>query len=570
MPSSPSNRFALGLLIILGISALSGTIFSSNDSIEGNRLMAGERMVFVEDITATWCGYCPAASEGLKDLSYQRDDFRFITLIDDRVEDAAERTQQYNPEGYPTVMFDGGYDEQIGAVSSGDEYNDNIDNCLARETPDISMDVVVYDMGGSELSIAVTTRNHGTEDYTGILKVMIVEKVSRYLDADGNNYPNSMLAYAMDGWVNMVPEQEHVLTETWTGSEVVDMMGDDFGDIDPNNIVIYAAMFNERENYKTRMGVPPSYYVANYCDYVAEGFPMEMGDGPTVEIASPRDGSTVSGTVTISAEVTAESGIEAVEVKIGQGSWNEMSLDGDEYVYEWITTEERNGEISISVKATDEQDLSGIDNIDVTVENEGAPTPPEISSLTHTPIFPREGDTITINLEVDVYDTSITSVEAVICLDGTCLPPKDMFSHGADRYSLEIGPYEAGQTVTYHVVIEDSEGYIIESPEKEFTIQESAIAPDDDDTSPDDDTISDDDSIGSVQESNDQTPILIAGGVIALIIFVVAIILIALSVMRKGEKVQESRQLFDKPPSPMEAQEMASEDLELETGIQVK
>jgi len=145
------------------------------------------------------------------------------------------------------------------------------------------------------------------------------------------------------------------------GSDIQDMLGDDFGDIDPDNIVVYAAMFNAKDNYKTRMGVPPTYYTANYCDYVAEGFPVEMGDAPTVEITSPRDGGTVSDTVTITAEVTAEIEIEIVEVKIEQGSWMEMDLEGSEYVYEWDTTEVSNRDISISIKATDDLGLSGID-----------------------------------------------------------------------------------------------------------------------------------------------------------------------------------------------------------------
>jgi hypothetical protein len=572
MYSRISKLLAIGLMMTIGLSLLSIVLPGPIEDAEGARFMAGSRMVFVEDITATWCGYCPAASEGLKDLSNQRDDFRFITLVDDRVEDAAARNQEYNPSGFPTVMFDGGYDEQVGAVSSGDEYSDNIDNCLERETPDISIEVTVYDMGGSELSIEVTANNYETEAYNGILKVMIVEKVSRYLDADGNNYPNSMLAYAIDNTVSVGAGEETTVTESWIGSDVEDMLGDDFGDIDPNNIVVYAAMFNENENYKTRMGVPPSYYVANYCDYVAEGFPMEMGDAPTVEITSPGDGSTVSDTITITAEVTAESGIETVEVKMGQGSWMEMYLDGDEYLYEWDTTEERNGDTGISVKATDDQGLSGIDNIDVTVENEGAPTPPEISSLTHTPLFPKEGDTITINLEIDVYDTSITSAEAVICLDGTCLPPKDMFEQSMDRYSLEIGPYEGGQIVTYHVVIEDSEGNILESSEKEFSIQESIVQPDDDDDiAPDDDAVvDDDDATGDVQGSADQTPLLIIGGIIGLIIFIVVIIVIVLSIIRRGEKEQETQQSYNTPSPPVYAGEIVDEELELESGIQVK
>jgi len=87
----PIRNLALTVFTIYALLVVSGTALTSGDGVGGNQFMASSRLVFVEDITATWCGYCPAASEGLKDLSYDRDDFRFITLIDDRVEDASER-----------------------------------------------------------------------------------------------------------------------------------------------------------------------------------------------------------------------------------------------------------------------------------------------------------------------------------------------------------------------------------------------------------------------------------------------------------------------------------------------
>jgi len=402
-------------------------------------------------------------------------------------------------------MFDGGYDEQVGSVSSGDEYNDNIDNCLDRETSDISMEVEIFDMGGSELSIEVVVTNNENDAYDGILKVMVVEKESRYLDADGNNYPYSILAYALDGDVTIAGGEDQAFTETWTGSDVEDMLGDDFADIRSDNIVVYAAMFNAKDNYKPRMGVPPTYFTANYCDFVAEGFPVEMGDAPIVEITAPRDGRTVSEQISITAEVTSESDIDIVEIKIGQGSWEDMALSGNEYAFEWDTTGKRNGDISISVKAIDEDGLTGIDNIDVTIENEGVPTPPEIDSLTHSPVFPDDTQTITIRIALVLYDTYISSAEAVICIDDVCLPPKDMFERSDDSYELEIGPYGAGEAISYHVVIGDTEGTIIQSEEKAFTVQASQTTQPGDD----DDIVSDDDTVIGGDGQDSPSPFLI-------------------------------------------------------------
>ncbi|MGA1820462.1 MAG: Ig-like domain-containing protein [Thermoplasmatota archaeon] len=484
------------ILSVLALSMLVGLVAIGTDTTAAQELSAGSRIVFVEDITATWCQYCPAASEGLKDLSYERDDFRFITLIDDRVEDASERVNDYKPEGFPTVMFDGGYDERVGAVSSGDAYNENIDNCLQREVPAVSVELVAYDKGGSEISVEVTVANDDAETYEGFLKVQIVEIVSRYLDYDGNSYPNSLLGYVFDGGISVAGGDSQTYTASWTGADVEDLLGDSFGDIEADNIVVYAAVFNAQDNYKPRTTIPPSFYVANYCDAVAEAFPREVGDAPQVEITSPRDGRTVSGEVEITATVTSENNMDLVEVRIGQEGWEEMTLSGPEYTYQWDTTTGRNGAVTISVRAVDSQGLSGIANVDVVVENEDVPTPPEIASISHTPMFPEEGELITIRLDVTLYDTYISSAEVIICIDDTCLPPKDMFEVSDETFTYEAGPFNGGEVISYHAVIEDTEGNVLESREVSFTVKEviDPFPTDDDDDDGTDDVAGDQDS----------------------------------------------------------------------------
>ncbi|MGA1866163.1 MAG: Ig-like domain-containing protein [Thermoplasmatota archaeon] len=488
--SSGSLR-VLAMAFLLGGVLLSFGPFS-DDGREVAAQAAIGRLVFAEDITATWCQYCPAASEGLLELSGKRDDFRFITLVDDRVEDANERRLEYKPSGFPTVMFDGGYEEHVGAVSSGDDYNEDIDSCLAREVPDINVEVKAYDLGGSSISVEATVVNSDTGTYSGILKVHIVEVVSRYLDYDGNNYPHSLLGYAFNGDISVPGGDEGSYSATWTGADVEDMLGNTFGDIDPDNIVVYAAVFNAKDNYKPRATLPPSFFIANYCDAAAEAYLEEAGNAPVVEITSPRDGRTVSGVVEISASVTSENPIDTVQVRTGQDSWREMELAGSDHSYSWDTTQTRNGIVTISVRATDELSLSGIDSIEVTVENEGAPTPPEISSLLHTPMFPEEGEAVTIRLEVTLYDTYVSSAEIIICIDDLCLPPKEMFEESEDAFTYETGPFESGQVISYHAVVEDTEGNIIESQEVSFTVSEKEEpAPTDDDV--DDEAMDDDD-----------------------------------------------------------------------------
>ncbi|MFO8051431.1 MAG: Ig-like domain-containing protein [Thermoplasmatota archaeon] len=512
---------------------------ASSDRSTAEAASSGSRYVFVEDITATWCAYCPSASEGLKDLATQRNDFRFITLVDDRVPDAASRVEEYNPSGFPTVLFDGGYDEKVGGVSSGDEYNENIDHCLDREVPDIDMSVSGFDMGGSEVRVEVTVTNNMNEQYDGVLKAMVVEKVSRYLDSDGNNYPQSMLGYVINDQFTVYPGEEFSLTGSWVGADNEDLLGDDFSDIEKDNIVVYAVAFNSQNHYKKHPGLNANTFTAHYADAMAESPLSEIGNAPEVKITSPSDGDTVEGQVEITADITSTGAIETVEVKVGGDIRRQMDLQGSQYVHTWDSTEAGNGWIRISVRTHDDQGLSGIDNIEVNVKNQDSSTPPEILVLTHEPLAPEEGDTVEVELELFLYDTTITSARIVICPDGSCLAPEDMIPQSVDIFTIEMGPYDASQVVSYHVIVEDSEGNVVESVENIFTVRAMEQSTDHDDIVVDDDPdgIGGDDETGSVDGAVDRSSIII---VVIAVIAVAAVIIISIALMiRKGKEEQD-------------------------------
>ncbi|MGA1822186.1 MAG: Ig-like domain-containing protein [Thermoplasmatota archaeon] len=423
--------------------------------------------VFAEDATATWCQYCPSASEGLKELAGGRNDFRFITLVDDMVADAAQRNEELKVSGFPTVYFDGGFEYKSGSVSSGDDYNEPLDSCAERDVPDLDVDVICYDKGGSELYVEVDIANNGDSSYEGRLLVHVVEIESRYQDYDGNNYPNSLLSYAVDADITINGGSTYTTSASWIGADNQDLQGNDFSDIDSGNIVIYAAVFNARNNYKLQ----PSMYVAHYADEVGEAFPEEIGSSPEVSIRSPRDGRSVEGDVEISAEISSENDIDTVEVKIGQGPFFDMELSGGLYVYNWDSTDHGNGPVKITVRAIDEQSLSGVDSIEVFIENEGSMTPPGISYVGHQPSIPEDGETVTVSVDIDVYDTAVTSVELTHCVGDVCLAPIDMDSLGGDSYQTVIGPFQGGDEIMYEIIVGDDQGNQIRSAEYTFTVQ---------------------------------------------------------------------------------------------------
>ncbi len=354
------------LSICVALLALALVPIGPTGSAEGQETGAGGRLVFAEDITAQWCVHCPSVSDALLDLSYSRDDFRFVCLIDDMVQEAADRNEEYNPAGYPTVVFDGGYENQVGGVSSTDPYDEKIDACHAREdVPDLSVDVTCLFTGDATLLISVDVANNDGSDYTGSLKVYVVEEVSRFLDYDGYNYPHGLLGFAMDDEISISPGEVHSGSAQWNGGDHSSIGGEDFSDIDAENIVIYAVVFNSRTNVNYYPGIPPKPYTAHYSDAVGEAFPVETSGIPDVEITSPRDGADVEEEVEIRAEVTSEASMEIVEVKLGSGEWEEMDLAADHYSYTADISGYPNGDLRISVRATDEYGLVGIASITV-------------------------------------------------------------------------------------------------------------------------------------------------------------------------------------------------------------
>jgi len=97
---------------------------------------------------------------------------------------------------------------------------------------------------------------------------------------------------------------------------------------------------------------------------------------PTVEITEPTPGE-VSGSVTITATATDDSGIKKVEYAVGDAGWTEMgSIGGDTYQATWDSTSVTNGEQTITVRARDNRNNKGEDWVTVTVNNPGGPLPP--------------------------------------------------------------------------------------------------------------------------------------------------------------------------------------------------
>ncbi len=223
--------------------------------------------VLAEELTGTWCQYCPAAAEQLNNVYTSGDyPFYFVALIEDEVQKADDRcSDDFNVGGYPTVHFDGGYESVVGAQYDEEDYRAAIESCGDRAVPDIDIEVTAYDTGPGVLEISVNITNNEDAEYTGHLRTYITEIVSRYINYDGDPYHFGFLDYAFDVDVVVGANSFWYNEVTWIGADHQDLSGDDFGDIDPANILVIASVFNDEPNPK----IQPDIFIAYYTDETA-------------------------------------------------------------------------------------------------------------------------------------------------------------------------------------------------------------------------------------------------------------------------------------------------------------
>ena len=356
--------------------------------------------VFGEEFTATWCVYCPSAAENLMkvyenipDEPYYHDKFFFVALITDVNDKAEERMDDYpDVTGYPTVIFDGNDEKVSGGQSDTSNYEQAIDNCGQRDDTDISLDIQMEHLGADQLGVSVTmTWNEdatlGDPTFNGYVRAYIVEKVSRYNNYDGDPYHFGFLDYAFEESVELEPHEVKELTTVWIGGDHEDKNGDDFSDIDYENINIFVAFFNDEsasaDKYvlETAFAIPPELELENFDEIV---------DG---EIE-----------VHVSA-ISEKSEIKNVFYRWDQENWKDSGLGefNGEFSLSIDTETVDNGEHELAIMVVD-RGASIVKIIDLEILNDENPPVLEI-------ISPSEGETVEdiIVLEVEATDDNQVS-----------------------------------------------------------------------------------------------------------------------------------------------------------------
>ncbi len=388
--------------------------------------------VFGEEFTATWCVYCPSAAENLMKVyddipnePYYHDKFFFVALITDVNDKADERMDDYpDVTGYPTVIFDGNDEKVSGGQSDTANYEQAIDNCGQRDDTDISLGIEMNHLGADQLEVSVKmTWNEdaslGDPSFNGYVRAYIVEKVSRYNNYDGDPYHFGFLDYAFEESVELEPHEEKILDTVWIGGEHEDSQGNDFSDIDYENINIFVAFFNDES--------------ATTDKYVLE---TAFAIPPELSISVPEG--LLSGNIGIEGTAISEkSEIESVYYRWDKTGWLNAGLssfNGD-FNLDVDTTALTNGEHELDIKVVD-RGASMMESLNLEILNDENPPSIEI-------ISPEEGETvesITI-LEVEATDDNqISEVEYRINQGDW----RKMYYHEGDSYIVSWNTQEAG------------------------------------------------------------------------------------------------------------------------------
>ena len=194
-------------------------------------------------------------------------------------------------------------------------------------------------------------------------------------------------------------------------------------------------------------------------DCVVDVEPVELPELPTVSIASPKDGDTVSDTIIITGTASAPEGkgIQSVEIEIDDnGEW--FKAEGTEtWSYKWNSETVANGVHKIEARCYD-GDNYGFDSIHVTVNNVGVNWYPtvEITSPSKlvdqvvsgiVPIsgtaFDKDGDDLSVTVEIyDILGIGMFNIKKSIIKEEVTVDESGNWVYDWDTTELTAGLYE--------------------------------------------------------------------------------------------------------------------------------
>ena len=407
--------------------------------------------VFAEEFTATWCVYCPSAAENLmlvyEDVPgepYYDDNFFFVALITDVNDKADDRMGDFpDVTGYPTVIFDGNDEKVSGGQSSTANYEQAIDNTGQRDDTDISLEIEMNHLGNDKLdiSIGMTWDEDGSfsnPTFNGYVRAYIVEKISRYNNYDGDPYHFGFLDYAFDQTVELEPREKQSLSTIWTGGDHQDKNGNDFSDIDYDNINVFVAFFNDEStasdkySLESAFAIPPEIEIDS-IDHIVNNQFEEVED-------------IAGGDLRIKGQAQSEkSDIYELTYRWNNRPWKATGVGNFNGEFEVIidTTEIENGLNNLEIKA-ENTGASNTRLIEVNVLNDFEN--PTIELLSHS-----DGDTVE---EVTIFEVIVTDDNQIdkVQFNVNNGDWRAMYSNVEDKYIASWNTQEADAGNGEHIL----------------------------------------------------------------------------------------------------------------------
>jgi hypothetical protein len=210
--------------------------------------------VFVGVGTSQNCKPCDDWNENIYNLySSGEFDFEYVEMIefdhDGKVlnEKANEWSESFDIDSYPTSLFDRDYERIIG--NHPEDLAENIDICGNRLVNDISANMDLFWLDEGKIQVDINIQNNEQTEYFGHIRAFITEILSRYDTYYGNPYHFGFLDYAYDTNIDIASGDSYSDSVIWDGNEHEDEHGNNFGDIDPDNIQVTLLIFNTIDGY---------------------------------------------------------------------------------------------------------------------------------------------------------------------------------------------------------------------------------------------------------------------------------------------------------------------------------
>ncbi|VVB62181.1 Uncharacterised protein [uncultured archaeon] len=212
--------------------------------------------VFIEEGTTTWCPNCPNAAEGLYYM-YNNSEFPFyfVALVIDQNKNAENRFWgHYLGQAIPTIFIDGGFNQIVGSGATPQKtanlYRPLIEEAGARTVHPLELTSNVIGHGDAKLDITITVKNTGSSPYLGYVRSYVTEKISRWINNDGDHYHFGFLDYAIKQLVYLAPQKSQTYTMTWDGAASHGNLT--FPDIVDNNIMVITTIAHIQPHLVTK------------------------------------------------------------------------------------------------------------------------------------------------------------------------------------------------------------------------------------------------------------------------------------------------------------------------------